>query len=366
MSITVPGDPVLLYSNGIPIAPSDLDFGNVVTQAQLNALSSFSQMVNAIPSPGQVWVPTGTTTWDIYNLVLTAAQFAQAAQAPAPPPAQFSNTAVTVVGTGDTIQIAEPSLALKERAAELLAAHNQAAFLQLERDGFRFGGGVPAPVDPAPVLPPAPQSPGGAMTGLAALFLQLEAQLMTDTMTDTHGAAFYPTPLFPADFYQPQYDSSWQSFVITPGQDTPWAPLAQAGQVSGEMMTIPLQRAWWSTWIFSSTGWRFNPSMGMGELSDGGSPPRGLMPLYASALVIARNIEVVSGQPSQGGPQPAVSNPFTLHASAAGMTNAVTSAQLPANDLAGASDPSSMLIIGFVCVPLPKCPNPDMSLNWGN
>jgi hypothetical protein len=122
------------------------------------------------------------------------------------------------------------------------------------------------------------------------------------------------------------------------------------------MITVPLQRSWWSPWVFSNRAWRFSPSSGMDQLSDGGNPAGGMMPLFCSALLIARNVKTVPGQAAAArSDSPA---PFTLNKSLAPPSPTISlSTNAP-------SEPAAMMIFGFVCTSLPKSPNPDPSLHW--
>lgn len=358
-----PGASIIIYSNGIPISPADLDFGNAATQAQINALSSFSQMVNAIPSPGNVWIPTGTATWSVYNLVLTMSDFAQSAQSPSPPPS-LATRSVPIDGSDESLNVPAPAAKSVSAIPAVMESLGAMIFPELSYIGFELGerellaSNVNNSVASSVAPPPENDSPETS-GGLSALFLQLESQLKVDAMTDTLGNVFYPTYLFPADFYQPQYDASWKPFTVTPGQSDPWIPIGdQGGTVTGEIIILPLQRAWWSTWVFANRGWRFNPASGFGDVSDGNSPPQGMMPMYASALIIARNIQYASPSgTAASAPSQSDTNPFILKDDGG---NAATDSSVD-------SVPSdSMLILGFVCMPLPLSPNPDPSLNWGN
>jgi hypothetical protein len=353
----VPSSSLVLYTNGIPIGAADLDFGNATTQPQLNALSSFSQMVNAIPSPGGVWVPTGSQVWSIYDLVLSMAEFGRQSQS-AVAAADLSRSAVA----GVAAPVPQPTAVrlaatLQGDGGSLIATAGHSVSSALRATGFRFASAAPdfavtavTRESAAPVVASA-----AAAMNLSGMFLQLKAQLAMDALTDTRGNAFYPTYVYPADFYTSAYDASWKSFQLTPGQNDPWAPVGSGEAVSGEMITVPLQRAWWSPWIFASRGWRFSPVSGLQALSDGGSPPQGLMPLYASLVIVARNIKTVA--PAATAPLRAAAEFFKLRAAVAGSPAAVS-------DGTAAADPSGMIIIGFGCTALPKSPNPDPSLTW--
>src|SRR5262252_765514 len=347
----------IIFSGAIPVAPEDLNFASAATRDQLNALSGFSQMVNAIPSPPyDYWAPSGMMSWDIYRLVLTQSMFAQTTAAVAAAALSARATMIDLPAPEASAQISEAGVAAAISPAEIWTG--------LENAGFGFVGPQPEPFSDAPTTTPiarsgdnrtrpfpadedlveAPAAP--AATGLQGLFGQLRAQLDTDQLTDLNGAGFYATRFYPADFYTPANDFRWRAFQVQPGDNNPWAPLAQGGAVSGEMVLVPLQRPWWSTWVFSSRGWKFQPSSGLGVVCDGKAPPSGLMPAYATSVAVARNIQ-----------------PLRPAASATPAANLLVVPGSATTPTSGTTTGTSMMIIGFVCTPLPLSPNPDPSLN---
>ncbi len=188
--------PIIIYSGGIPIAPADLDFGGSVTKAQINALSSFSQMVNAIPAEGNTWVPTGSETWDIYQLVLTMAQFAETAQGVVPSAASFATRQVAVAESNAKINVVEPIPQATVDTPSSLAALNESISPLLEQAGFQFNRSplleqagfqvnssrlAPIPFDGTTSPAVSPTLSGTQPTGLAAMFLKLQAHLVTAT-----------------------------------------------------------------------------------------------------------------------------------------------------------------------------------------
>jgi hypothetical protein len=344
---------LIIFSGAIPISPTDLDFADGGTGDQLNALSAFSQMVNAIPSPPyDYWAPSGTVSWDVYRLVLTQSAFPQAAATTVAAAVGAAPIKNGIAASGFRAPIREPAVA----AAAVSPADIWAS---LEHAGFVFSGSPPAPLPDAPTAKPIERSAAGrvplgedlaqdvAAPGLEGTFFQLQAQLAADQLTDLRGTQFYPTRFYPPDFYLPANDAQWRAFQVQPGDNNPWAPLAQRGAITGEMVTVQVQRPWWQTWVFSSRGWTFQPSSGLGPLSDGKTPPSGLMPAYATSLAIARNVQPVRPAATSVAPHELLVVP-----NAATLTS-------------GTSTDTSMMIIGFMCAPLPLSPNPDPSLNWG-
>src|SRR5579875_2550095 len=63
-------------ARGIPVAPSDLAFGNGASPAAVRAASRFARLVDAIPLVAPVWTPTGIYLWDVYRTILEEARFA--------------------------------------------------------------------------------------------------------------------------------------------------------------------------------------------------------------------------------------------------------------------------------------------------
>jgi hypothetical protein len=256
----------------------------------------------------------------------------------------------------------------------------------LRSSGFQFKSLSSAPSPSHGDRPKAVRQAQAALAGqpgngMAALFQNLRAKLRTSVMTDLLGTQFYPTLFYPADFYQSSYDAYWQPFELSPQPGDVWMPLPPGGKITGEMISIQLQRSWWSTWVFSNRGWRFSPDSGMQPVSDGGHPASGSMPLFACALLIARNVKTVlppNALPAaneakvRSGPPLA---PFTLlrvagqsqgTANSAGAASAIDpqSTKALAEPLEANGAPPPMMVFAFVCTPIGVCPNPDMNLNW--
>lgn len=383
-------DPVVLFSNGIPVSPSELDFGSLSDRDRINRLSNFSQMVNDIPAANsKAWLPSGAKTWDIYQNVLQFAQFPESSGDPglfAASRGGPTGRVAALAGPANALRgaalldasVAEPDADLNINWAAATARLGQS----LRDEGFHFKAlnvaPTPEPVkvagfalDRAAALASVsrvrPAQASGLAVGLAAsvgggglasLFLTQLAKMQSSQLTDTTlGTQFYPTTFFPADFYQSAYDSSWQPFELTPQNGDVWLPVPAGGKITGEMLTVQLQRPWWSTWVFANRGWRFNPEMGMEPLSDGGNPPTGTMPLFSSALLIARNVKTVA--PASAFAQAPIPAPFTL---APHVIPAATGSPVPpSSPIAGGN---SMMIFGFVCTVLGVSPNPNPALHW--
>ena len=142
-------------------------------------------------------------------------------------------------------------------------------------------------------------------------------------------------------------------------------------ELSVDLIQVPILRSWCEPWIFSSRGWKgYGPIEQEGCISDGSTPPRGLMPLLPTSLILARNLEIrmdmtttenrsslrrISSSFSGGW------GPFTVKGNYAD-SRRTASSSIEADDtglrFAGAQ------IIAFVCEEMPKTPYPDPSLDW--
>jgi hypothetical protein len=195
--------------------------------------------------------------------------------------------------------------------------------------------------------------------------------------------------------------------------------------VSFEYRSVALDRAWLERSVFESRFWRLGPDGG--ELSDGGDPPNGRCPAYAVALVFARRITVTwTSAPPAGDegtdprrllvlrpdllqrlrlprpvvvPRPRLSTTLTgarpgTFATLRRLTPLPPAATQPSPQVRGAAPrldlrltrmrhplvtglpepapeehpPSSsgddVTILGFLCKRVPRCPDPDPSLDW--
>jgi hypothetical protein len=370
-------DPAVFFTNGIPISPADLNIQGVSSKDQINRLSAFSQLVNDIPAPNsKVWLPDGTKVWDIYELLLTLAQFPDNLSEPDRAIAAFASAASLHGVSGSAPAIPQDFALNWNDAAAGIGSTLRSAGFQLKSH----------PVAPEPSRSPTlrPQAamanamPQAAMAnanqpgpGLAAMFQNLQAKLASATLTDlVLGTQFCPTVFYPMDFYQSAYESYWQPFELTPQTGDVWVPVPAGGKITGEMITVQLQRSWWSTWVFSNRAWRFSPDSGMQPISDGASPPSGSMPLFPSALLIARNVKTVLPQGPSAAAAAVESNapsfaPFKLISPpAAPQGNGPSAAPMMQAEPAAADSAPPMMIFAFVCTPIGLCPNPDPSLNW--
>jgi hypothetical protein len=248
---------------------------------------------------------------------------------------------------------------------------------------------------------------------------QYEDDLTLATLTGlSSGSDFYYTALVPGDFAN---STGWSQFWFSIGDfstysnstfnSSGWSASAggsylgifgAAGSASGsssstafnntmhfddfslsfEIAQIPIVRPWFKEVFINSHTWRFdptNPDVSKAAVSDGGSPPSGLVPAYPTTAIFIRNLTLSilqnsdAGQfisqyssSSQGGGGYVSLGPFCLggsatHYSSNGYTQQSFDHQW--NDQ-GLSVPG-MQLVGFKCHIFPKSPNPDPSItSW--
>jgi hypothetical protein len=150
--------------------------------------------------------------------------------------------------------------------------------------------------------------------------------------------------------------------------------------MSFEIAQIPIARPWFRTAFLTSHSWRFdqnNPTVKTNVLSDGGTPPKGMMPAYPVTAIFVRKLELRMGEShsfqnwlsdqrssSVGGSAsfPAF-GPFSLSAGGSRSTSSSSSSSDAGyrfqNDTMFVD---GMQLIGFKCHIMPKSPDPDPAI----
>ncbi|QXQ07184.1 hypothetical protein KX816_03815 [Sphingosinicellaceae bacterium] len=143
-----------------------------------------------------------------------------------------------------------------------------------------------------------------------------------DLLSDAAGGGHYaPTGLSPKDFGS---DGTWLHFDLSAGEMANLVANAPAElkvvldgststveHVSFDYRSVAILRPWFNSSALTSRIWRSDdPQL---NLSDGGDPPGGACPAYATAVVFIRNLEVTqrAADPAPAGP---VDLRFTLAA----------------------------------------------------
>jgi hypothetical protein len=154
--------------------------------------------------------------------------------------------------------------------------------------------------------------------------------------------------------------------------------------MSFEIAQIPIARAWFRPAFLNSKAWRFdqsNVTTKNDKLSDGGSPPKGMMPAYPVTAIFVRKLALSFGESSgfsdfvadqksssAGGGGCLSIGPFFLggsasHSSASGSSQRDYGYRYENNTMYV----DGMQLIGYKCHILPKSPDPDPAIpaaNW--
>jgi hypothetical protein len=150
--------------------------------------------------------------------------------------------------------------------------------------------------------------------------------------------------------------------------------------LSFEICQVPILRPWFKDAYLNSKDWRFdqsNPDFKSTLLSDGGNPPKGLIPAYPTNCVFIRNLNLQIDQSSsaasyiqqqtasaQSGGGAVSIGPFALGGSASHYSKSGYSQSNFTStwDDQGLHIPG-MQLVGYKChVLTQKCPNPDPSI----
>lgn len=152
--------------------------------------------------------------------------------------------------------------------------------------------------------------------------------------------------------------------------------------LSFEIAQIPIVRPWFKSSYLVSKTWRFdpgNPDVKNDLLSDGGRPPKGLVPAYPTSVVFIRNLNMEIGHSdsfshfldqhsssAQGGGGGFSFGPFSCGGSASHYTTSgVTQRDYGSSWNGHGLSVPGMQIAGFKCHVLPKSPNPSPDIqSW--
>lgn len=153
-------------------------------------------------------------------------------------------------------------------------------------------------------------------------------------------------------------------------------------ELSFEITQVQIERPWLHRSFMLSPTWRFDqgsPEVKDERLSDGGAPPRGLLPAYPTSIVFVRNLVMTIGhsesfsnyvreqqQSSAGGGGYVAFGPFFLGGSGSNLssTGSTTRDWGYKFERNGIQCPG-MQIAGFKCHVLPEAPKPLASItNW--
>ena len=144
---------------------------------------------------------------------------------------------------------------------------------------------------------------------------------------------------------------------------------------SFEICQVPIVRPWFKSSFFVGKTWRFdvnNPDMKDKGISDGGKPPKGLMPAYPMSIVFIRNLSMSFGEmdafadyasnthssTSGGGGYVALGPIFLGGSSSYSSQNGNTSSDYHFHRQGNTMTVPGMQVIGFKCHVLPKSPDP--------
>lgn len=235
---------------------------------------------------------------------------------------------------------------------------------------------------------------------------RLRSNFQLGQKKDFRGISFWPTFAYPPQILEPSFNQGWSTFTFTQDETHQyqsstsvsvggrggvsfglWSLGASSSyssqqsysssdtsnfSLSVDLIQVPLQRPWMTTWVFSSRGWQGGSTLGGdGSICSGGSPLSGIMPLLPTSMILARNLrvnldmtsEVNRAAASQFSASASVGwGPFSVRGNYSRSTSSSSHDFVQTGN--GITCPGTQ-IIGFVCEVLPRSPNHDPSLNWG-
>lgn len=396
-------------SPGIAINAGDLAFMSGSVAEGANEASAFSYLVNSIPSTQGFWTQSGSMIWSVYERAITNVRLPKVA---------------LTASDKRALDEAEAYLANRDHLADYRSyrkAYNDAvrAYNAARLDSNRAGEfALDGPLLEDDIRDARrdwesfghknrveeSQSIIANITGRGynSRYEALKSNLSSMRQSGGKLGTYLPTYFFPANALE---EGGWTKVTYTDeeaeefsqtvsteaqasakrswlaglfgikangdasGSETRVHTHTEGLTVSFDIMQVPLLRPWFDASVFGSKAWRWADGSTT-LLSDGGNPPSGQMPGYASSVLVAKNLKIdlklndderrqIEGQIAAG-----ASVSFGIFSlSANGLTK--NSGNEHRSTLSGTGiECKGMQIIGFVCNALPKCPNPDDGLDW--
>lgn len=233
---------------------------------------------------------------------------------------------------------------------------------------------------------------------------ELVQRFENSRLTTPIGEDFYFTKYFPSKFWDAAHASGWTRFTMTHNevheineksdmsasvgggwgaglwnvsasgsyseQKTYFKSDTNNVSVDVKITMVPLRRTWLDATVFSNRAWRLDRNINNSVYSDGALPPTGTMPAMATGMILARElklgIDMATTENSSFASQLQAKasggwGPFSIKGNYSRNTSRSTHDYVHSS---AGIESAGMQIIGFVCQHLPKCPNPDETLNW--
>jgi hypothetical protein len=372
---------------GMLVSPRDLalnvDGGQSMTpQEALNTASDLARTVNAVPRVADRWSPDGRMMWEVYDEVLSQALVA--ADSATQSEQQSLQRAMSYLYESPGTDSA--NLAAYQNYANL---HAQA---QIKYNAMRLDG-----VSAAELGAQGEQvniaygewTANGFKHEVEAAFAtidqvtgrnpqlawaQWKSQFRSAKLSDLRDQDFYQTYIYPPQFCRPGADQYWTRVTLEAGElaggsanglTTMAAPDAltsadgTVARLAIDVARVQIMRPWMSSGVFGSRSWRWPDARA--PLSDGATPPKGSLPAYPTAMLLARNL-VLELEPSSTQHVPTLAERAARGQLSLGPLSLASAA--PDQGVNGLRS-EGLQIIAFLCQRLPKSPDPDPMLTWG-
>jgi hypothetical protein len=420
---------------GIAVDQSDFDFGFVAPEAnKTSAAADFSSVANTVPPPQGRWMASDNKLDDVYGMILRDSIF-PTVQLSAQEKKSLQAARDLLIHDVQTIDPANGGVVTRPADTPLFEAYKEreAIYLNAAADyrslqvNFLYSDDPKAKTEWALKGPIFEKRLRAAYNSWVPVKDQVEKALaIIDTIgargpelywsglkqrferskfSTPEGDQYYLTKYFPGKFWDDSHKGGWLKFTfgynevheinesssmnvggggsVSVGLWSIGASASYAEQreffkadiantaLQVSLTVVPIRRSWFDASILKSRGWKFDPNINQNVLSDGGTPPKGLLPAYATAMILARDMKLSTDMSSEQNEHVATQfsasgsvgwGPFSVRGNYSRNTDRKTHDFV--KNAAGLEAPG-MQIIGYMCEYVGKLPNPDNNLNWG-
>ncbi|KYQ94265.1 hypothetical protein DLAC_04565 [Tieghemostelium lacteum] len=417
---------------GIPVTEKFLTFNDLTTKSEVNNQAGFANIVNEVPESRGFFVIKGVKISNVYRQVITQAQVAERELSEREKDMlQKAQDYLQVEAidknpfTGEEKKTIQPSPAVisygKHRVLYInaLLAYNNAAIganeksaTQQDIENFTRNGVILR--NNALIAYQTWEGEGSkgyveqarsilgqyASSGIHERFTKLKADMDLSERQSNLFGPYENTLFFPHDaFVDPSKTPTFTTFKFSESKvdeykhndSTNYGGGVNSGfflfncsaTVNGEkknmsaevdtsnfsmsvdLLQLPILRPWFDASIFQSRAWKWTD-----QISDGKEPRSGMMPVYATSVILAKNLKIKLNMSSEKNKAAfskietstsASYGPFAIKGSYSHEEGDSSFNSKVSDD---GIEADGLQIIGFICYKVPLSPNPDPSLDW--
>ena len=307
---------------GITMSSQNLDFdltnnkSGLNSQGALQALSTFSYLVNQVPKLSSRWSTDGSLLWNEYNTVLTQAvvAFSESTEQEKREIEDARNFIDKNLESYKQYQYLYLQALSEYNSKKLSAQFSNDSNIQqewltqevlylakvknAENDWVNIGKRREVESKFIIIDQITGRNPGIA-------WAKWKDEFQQSKLTNLNDQDFYATDFYPKEFYQEGAETQWTKLTIDASEIKGLSSHKDgsseedfysdglersASNLSLELIQVQIIRPWLNPSVFKSSAWKFPDDRKL--LSDGGKTTTGSLPAYINSIIFIRNLQI--------------------------------------------------------------------------